>query len=110
MLWFERQVVHALISDGTDSFTRDAVEAYVDATLRAMPEHLRAGVAAESLALGLWPRLERALGRGNDDGLRRRILGWKSSRIDLVRQYVRLLQSLVVFAEQELAPALVAGA
>ena len=104
MFWLERQVVRALIAPGTDPATRDAVEQYVDRTLASMPEHLRVGVAAESLALGLWPRLERTLGRGDEDGLRRRILGWKSSRIDLVRQYVRLLQSLVVFAEQELAP------
>ena len=43
--------------------TRAAVESYVDATLRSMPEHLRLGVAAESLVFGallLAPRTARA--------------------------------------------------
>jgi hypothetical protein len=29
---------------------------------------------------------------------------WKHSSIDPIRQYVRLLESLVLFAENELAP------
>ena len=105
MLWLERQVVRALMSPGTDSATRDAVEQYVDETLAAMPEHLRAGVAAESLALGALPHVKHVLKRSDEAEMRRRVLGWQSSRVDLIRQYVRLLQSLVVFAEQELAPA-----
>jgi hypothetical protein len=104
VLWFERQVVGALMSPTLDDAARAAVESYVDETLRSMPEHLRAGVVAESLLFGVRPRLEFALGRAADAGVRSRVERWKTSRIDVVRQYVRLLQSLVLFAENELAP------
>ena len=80
------------------------VEGYVDRSLRVMPEHLRLGVAAESLVLGAWPRLQHAVGRFDRGSLHGRIAGWKSSKIDPLRQYVRLLESLVLFAENELVP------
>jgi hypothetical protein len=102
MLWLERQVVASLVSPGLADSERAEVVDYVDGALRAMPEHLRAGVAAESLVLGAWPRAQESLGRlapGAIDGL---IDRWKSSRIDPIRQYVRMLQSLVLFAENEL--------
>jgi hypothetical protein len=104
MLWFERQVVATLVSPALDERTRTSVESYVDGTLRSMPEYLRAGVAAESLLFGAWPRLAFALGRLRPDDVRRRIERWNTSRIDPLRQYVRLLHSLVLFAENELAP------
>ena len=70
-----------------------------------MPEHLRLGVAAESIVFG-------ALVVARTAGARpprrrpaaRRVDGWRTSRIDPIRQYVRLLASLVLFAENELAP------
>ena len=104
MLWFERQVVGALMSPALDPRSRGAVESYVDDTLRSMPEYLRAGVLAESLLFGASPRLAQAFGRLDHAALRSRIEKWRTSRIDFVRQYVRLLQSLVLFAENELAP------
>ena len=104
MLWFERQVVGALMSSTLDDRARVAVESYVDETLHSMPEHLRAGVLAESLLFGARPRLAHALGRADSTRLRARIDRWSTSRIDFVRQYVRLLHSLVLFAENELAP------
>jgi len=104
VLWFERQVVGTLMSPTLDPATRSAVESYVANTLHSMPEHLRAGVAAESIVLGGWSWLEHQAGRMNDSRLRRRVTGWKTSKIDPIRQYVRLLESLVLFAENELAP------
>jgi hypothetical protein len=104
VLWFERQVVGTLMSPTLDSDTRSAVESYVSNTLHSMPEHLRAGVAAESIVLGGWSWLENQAGRLNDRRLRTRVTGWKTSKIDPIRQYVRLLESLVLFAENELAP------
>lgn len=92
------------MSPALDDPARAAVESYVAETLRSMPEHLRAGVLAESLLFGARPRLEHALGRTNAAGLRKQVERWKTSKIDVVRQYVRLLQSLVLFAENELAP------
>jgi hypothetical protein len=103
MMWLERELVATLISPSLDDRRRAAVEQYVDDSLRSMPEHLRAGVAAESLLFGVWPRLRRALGRDQSE-LERRIDRMGSSRFDLVRQYVRMLESLVLFAEQEFMP------
>ena len=92
------------MSPALDPRLREAVESYVDDTLRSMPEYLRAGVVGESLLFGAGPRISHALGRLDDTRLRARVDRWRTSRIDFVRQYVRLLQSLVLFAENELAP------
>jgi hypothetical protein len=73
---------------------RAAVEASVDETLRDMPEHLRLGLAAESVALGLWSRL-----RADDAAL---LASLERSPLWPVRQYVRLLKGLVLFAQHEL--------
>ncbi len=92
------------MSPTLDDAERAAVESYVDKTLRSMPEHLRAGVLGESVLFGARARLAHAFGRPADTGLRARVERWKTSHIDFVRQYVRLLHSLVLFAENELAP------
>ena len=83
---------------------RAEVMSYVDQTLRAMPEHLRAGVAAESILFGAGPWLAHALGRSGTAAVTRRVERWTTSRFDPLRQYVRLLHSLVLFAEHELVP------
>jgi hypothetical protein len=104
MLWLERQVVRALT--GTDDpLHQAAIETFVDGALRSMPEHLRAGVAAESLGLGVYVRLQLATGRLTDEALRDRLDHWEDGPISLVSQYVHMLRSLVLFAEHELAPA-----
>ena len=74
---------------------------FVDESLAAMPEHLRAGVVAESLGLGTWFRL-RARGRGDEERLRQQLHAWEHHPIDLIRQYVRMMESMVVLAEIEL--------
>lgn len=104
MLWFERQLVRTLMQPDLDDHTRADVEAYVDQTLRSMPEHLRAGVAAETFAFGAPSLVARAFGRFDERRLGRRVERWRSSHLDPVRQYVRLLESLVLFAENELGP------
>jgi hypothetical protein len=104
VLSFERLVVTTLLTTSDDR-RRSQVEEYVDGALRAMPEHLRAGVVAESLVLGAWARFLRAVGRLDDSGLGRRLEAWEASPIGPVRQYVRLLRSLVLFAEHELTGA-----
>ena len=102
MLWFERQVVTHLMAADLPEASRADVEGYVDGALRVMPAHLRAGVAAESLVFGAWPSLQRALGRLDPATVDRAVEWCRTSRIDVVRQYVRLLESLVLFAENEL--------
>jgi hypothetical protein len=95
MLDFERQLV-ATLTAGDDADLRRRVGEFVEGSLHAMPEHLRLGVLAESVAFAAWARLR----PGRD------IVGLlEGSPIPLVRQYVRLFRSLVLFAEQEMAPA-----
>ena len=95
MLWFERHAVAALTVTA-DPDQRAAIESFVGGTLDAMPEHLRAGVAVESLALGAWARLRRT----SPDAL---VASLGRSPVGLLRQYERLVGSLVLFAEHELA-------
>jgi hypothetical protein len=104
VLWFERQVVRTLMSPTLDAGARSAIESYVAATLHSMPEHLRAGVAAESIVLGGRSWLEYRAGHLDDRRVHTRVARWKNSKLDPVRQYVRLLESIVLFAENELAP------
>src|SRR5688500_8602708 len=96
MLGFERRIVAALTT-ASDPDLRAGVASWVDDTLRDMPEHLRLGVLAESIGLGLW-----AKPRGSaEDAL---IDAFEASPLWPVRQYVRLLKGLVIFAEHELSP------
>lgn len=94
MLRFERQVVASLIGTA-DAGERAAVERFVEESLGAMPEHLRVGVLAETIGLGLWARARRS---SAGEVLR----SLEQSPIGLLRQYERLFGSLVLFAEQEL--------
>jgi hypothetical protein len=100
MLWLEDRVVSALAGED-DVRTGGAISAFVGSSLAAMPQHLRLGVAVESLGLGAWMRLRH--GRDPDAAaIRRSISGWERNPIGVVRQYPRLLSSLVIFAQQEL--------
>ncbi len=106
MLWFEREVVGALI-ESPDQPLRSSVEAFVDGTLRDWPEHLRLGLAGESVLLGTYvAALRRAgrLARDDRDGLLRLLEQWEASPISLLRSYVRAMKSLVILAEHEFAP------
>lgn len=95
MLSFERRVVAALGSSSDDG----GVEAFVDGSLRAMPEILRFGLWGESVALSLFD----AAFPPSD--LAERLAGWEDSRISFLRQYVHAFRSLVLFAENELEEA-----
>lgn len=98
MLGFERRMVAALTTI-SDPALRAGVEGWVDDTLRDMPEHLRLGVVVESIGLALWARV-RAVGATADDAALLRT--FEASPLWPVRQYVRLLRSLVLYAEYEL--------
>jgi hypothetical protein len=103
MLWFEREVVGALTTS-PDRSVRSAVEAFVDGSLRDMPEPIRAGVVAESLALGAYGALLRLRGRLDREAVLRLLDGLESGPIGLLGQYSRMMRSLVLFAENELSP------
>lgn len=104
MFWFERQVVEALLPHA-DEGERAVVTDYVGEALADMPEPVRAGVAAESLLLGGWGRLQQLVGRFDPAELPARIERWETSAIGPLRQYVRLMRMLTLFAECELLPA-----
>ena len=97
MLGFERRFVGALTTT-PDPGIRGEVETWVEGSLRAMPQHLRLGVAGETVLLSAWAALSRTDAAALAAALDR-------SPVALLRQYVRLFRSLVLFAEQELAPA-----
>lgn len=96
MLGFERKVVDAL-STTTDPADRTAVVAWVDGSLAAMPELLRAGVALGSLVLGTWATVTGKEGR-------RLVEALDASPLPPVRLHLRLLRSLVLFGDLELSP------
>jgi hypothetical protein len=104
MLWFEREVVGALV-ESPDPRVRSAVESFVDGSLRDMPEPIRAGVAAESVLLGAYGALLSKRGGLDRATLLARLETWETCPIGVLRQYVRMMRSLVLFAENELTPA-----
>ena len=106
MLWFEREVVGALI-ESPDQSLRSSVEGFVDGTLRDWPEHARLGVAVESVLLGTYVAVLRRTGRlaeGDREGVARLLESWEQSQIGVLRSYVRAMKSLVILAEHEFAP------
>lgn len=103
MLAFERQVTRALLTD-PDAEVRARAEAFVDSSLRAMPEHLRAGVLLESVALSTATALLRSLtGKTPEAAVTAVLESLSHSRVSVLRQYPRLFRSLTVFAECEAA-------
>src|SRR3954462_6691332 len=100
MFWLEGRVVQALAGDD-DHRTGGAISRFVDTSLAAMPQHLRLGVALESMGLGLWAPLRTGT---NPDATatRRSMSGWEHNPVGVVRQYPRLMSSLVLFAQHEL--------
>lgn len=99
MLSFERRLVTSLVADAEPD-RRDAVVAYVDGVLGALPDYMRLGVVAESMAFSGWAAARRLVTRRTDtaDELLDRL---ERNPIGLVRQYPRLLRTLTLFAEQE---------
>jgi hypothetical protein len=97
MLAFERRFVDALVTTD-DPVVRRRVGEWVDGSLRTMPQHLRLGVLSETLVLAGWTSVARR-------DLDRLPAALDRSPLMPLRQYARLFRSLVLFAEQELAPA-----
>ena len=100
MLSFERQVVDELLASVAEP-KRTTVVDHVDGVLRDMPEHVRAGIAGQSVLLGAWWAARRRL-PASDLGGPALIETLEASPVGLVRQYIRLLRSLVLFAEHEI--------
>ena len=109
MLWFEREVVGALVTSD-DGGVRSSVEAFVDGALRDMPEVLRAGDAGESVLLGAVARVSKARGGLDTEGVNRLLDRLDGLPLPLLGQYPRLMRSLVLMAENELTDTSGAGA
>jgi len=103
MFWLEGRVVSALACED-DARTGGAITEFVSTTLTAMPQHLRLGVALESIGLGVLTRVRYGVDP-DDDQIRRAIEGWERFPVGLIQLYPRLFASLVLFAQQELAEA-----
>jgi hypothetical protein len=102
MLDFERELAAALTKT-PDPAVRAGVASFVEGSLDTMPEFLRLGVLAESVAFGTFARIVRLVRR--HAGLDTVIGMLERSPVSLVRQYVRLFRSLVLLAEEELTEA-----
>ena len=102
MLRFEQEAVAALTTT-RDAALRTAVANYVDSSLRDMPDFLRLGVAVETVFLGMWARVSNSKSGDSGVALRERLDGWEArAPIGVIRSWVRLLRSLVIYAENEL--------
>lgn len=98
MLPYERRVVDALLTT-TDADQRRTVTDFVSGALGAMPELLRLGIWGISVLLGCWATVRDAVGRRPEPAAE---VAWLDSHpVGLIRQWVRALRSLVLFAEQE---------
>ncbi len=98
MLPYERRVVAALLTT-PDAGQRQRVTEFVGGSLGAMPEILRFGIASISIALGAFAAVRDAVGRRPEPEAE--VIWLDTNPIGLIRQWVRALRSLVLFAEQE---------
>lgn len=103
MLWYERQLVATMVGH-LDHDDQARVSSWVTGSLQAMPEHIRLGVAVQSVALGMWARRPRRRGEAQGDRAAVSLRALEVSPLNPVRQYARLMRSLVLFAEHELRP------
>src|SRR5207244_6887893 len=78
----------------------ERVTGFVDGRIESMPAHLRLGVEAVEILLAFraTARTGRSPARLGEDALISLVGAWERSRLGPVRQYVRLVRSLAVFA------------
>lgn len=103
---FRSCLVATLLEDAgvpVDPMLERDVRGFVDDGLSAMPSHLRAGVASVAAMLRLRSRARwgKPFERLGPTERRLAIRSWEGSRLVPVRQYMRLLRSLVLFAAYE---------
>lgn len=104
MASFRNRIIDALL-EPLDPTQRGQAEAFVAGSLGDLPQHLRIGIALASVLLEVITRATHG-GRIPDDArLRTLITAWEANPFTPVRQYARMLSSLVLFADQETLPA-----
>ena len=97
---FRSRVIDALLAP-LDPVQRGPAEQFVHGSLGDLPEHLRLGIMVDSVLLEL---LTRATHQGripDEAALRALVARWEANPLTPIRQYARLLSSLVLFADQE---------
>lgn len=104
MTSFQSRVVHALLGP-VEPAVRPAVQAFVEDSLADMPHHLRLGIGLDSILLEGLTRATHSGRIPDDASLRDQVLRWESNPLTPIRQYARLLSSLVLFGDQENRPA-----
>jgi len=103
MASFRSRIIEALLAP-LDPTQRGAAEAFVAGSLADLPQHLKIGIALDSVLLEALTRVTHG-GRIPDEAtLRKLIATWESNPLTPIRQYARLLSSLVLFADEETRP------
>lgn len=102
MFSYERRIVSSLLVTDDPTLRRE-VEDFVDGALSDMAELLRVGIVVITVALTVHAGARALVGAPRTGPAE---VAWlKAHPIGLVRQWVRALQSLVLFAENEKAEA-----
>lgn len=100
---FRNKVLDALV-EPVDLTRKGAVESFVNASLRDLPHHLKLGIFADSILLETLSRATHGGRVPQGEELRDLIEKWEAHPFTPIRQYARLMTSLVLFADQELRP------
>lgn len=103
---FQHGLVATLLEDSgarVDPALERDVQSFVADGVRSMPTHLRLGVESVALLLRVdsLARNGKPFARLGPAARRAAVRTWDASRIDPVRQYIRLVRSLVLFAAYE---------
>lgn len=100
---FRDQVITALL-EPLEPTQRERVEGFVAGSLGDLPHHLRFGIALDSVLLEAITRTTNK-GRVPDPSeLRALVARWETNPLTPIRQYARLLSSLVLFGDHETRP------
>ena len=97
---FRTRIIEALL-EPLDPTQRGTVEAFIAGSLGDLPQHLRIGLALDSVLLEALTRATHG-GRIPDKAVLRELVAqWEANPFTPIRQYARLVSSLVLFGDQE---------
>ncbi|HET8930670.1 MAG TPA: hypothetical protein VFN21_08440 [Acidimicrobiales bacterium] len=97
---FKSRIIDALVTP-LEPTQRGATEAFIAGSLTDLPQHLKIGIAVDSVLLEVLTRATHGGRIPDDEALRKLVATWESNPLTPIRQYARLLSSLVLFADQE---------
>lgn len=97
---FRTRIIDALLEPLSPT-QRGRAEAFITGSLADLPQHLKIGLALDSVLLEALTRAGHG-GRVPDNAALRTLVGdWERHPLTPIRQYARLVSSLVLFADQE---------